>query len=91
MHSEAFSRADDVLLSISPILADQEQVVESLQKVIMENPSFDNNDLKDIVEEVYSDFLKETSKSVSKKADAPKKQESKTAQSKQNVVDWDDL
>ena len=57
----------------------------------MENPSFDNNDLKDIVEEVYSDFLKETSKSVSKKADAPKKQESKTAQSKQNVVDWDDL
>ena len=91
IHSEAFSRADDVLLSISPILADQEQVVESLQKVIVENPSFDNNDLKEIIEDVYSDFLKETSKSVSKKADAPKEQKSKTSQSKQNVVDWDDL
>lgn len=91
IHSEAFSRADDVLLSISPVLADQEEVVESLQKVIVENPSFDNNDLKEIIEDVYSDFLKETSKSVSKKADAPKKQESKTAQSKQNIVDWDDL
>lgn len=91
MHSEAFSRADDVLGSISPVLADQEQVVESLQKVIMENPSFDNNDLKEIVEEVYSDFLNESSKSVSKKVSASKKQESKPVSAKQNIVDWDDL
>ena len=92
IHSEAFSRADNVLESISPVLAEQEQIVESLQKVIVENPSFDNNDLKEIVEEVYSDFLKESSKSVSKKADAPKKQESSKSKSiQEDVIDWDDL
>lgn len=90
-HSEAFSRADDVLSSIDPVLADQDQVVESLQKVIMENPSFDNNDLKEIVEEVYGDMLKQASKSVSKKAATPKKQETNTSRSKETYVDFDDL
>ena len=40
----------------------------------------------------YSDFLKESSKSVSKKADAPKKQESSKSKSiREDVIDWDDL
>lgn len=90
-HSEAFSRADDVLSSIDPVLANQDQVVESLQKVIMENPSFDNNDLKEIVEEVYGDMLKQASKSVSKKAVTPKKKETNTSRSKETYVDFDDL
>ena len=90
MHSEAFSRADSILESISPQLADQEQVVESLQQVIMENPSFDNNDLKEIVEEVYGDMIKQASKSVSKKAE-PKKQQPRTPKKQENIVDWDDL
>ncbi len=90
-HSEAFSRADDVLNSINPSLADQDQVVESLQQVIVENPSFDNDDLKEIVEEVYSDILKKTSKTVSKKAVEPKKQETKISKKQESYVDWDDL
>mgnify|MGYP003139071682 CR=1 FL=1 len=90
MHSEAFSRADDILSSISPQLADQDQVVESLQQVIMENPSFDNDDLKEIVEDVYGDVIKQASKSVSKKA-TPKKQETKEPKKQENYVDWDDL
>lgn len=89
-HSEAFSRADDVLSSIDPVLAGQDQVVESLQKVIMENPSFDNNDLKEIVEEVYGDMIKQASKSVSKKA-TPKKQETKESRSKESYLDFEDL
>ena len=90
MHSEAFSRADDILSSISPQLADQDQVVESLQQVIMENPSFDNDDLKEIVEDVYGDVIKQASKSVSKKA-TPKKQETKEPKKQEDYVDWDDL
>lgn len=90
MHSEAFSRADDILSSISPQLADQDQVVESLQQVIMENPSFDNNDLKEIVEEVYGDMIKQASKTVSKKA-APKETKKKESRSKESYVDFDDL
>mgnify|MGYP003329282376 CR=1 FL=1 len=90
MHSQAFSRADDILSSISPQLADQDQVVESLQKVIMENPSFDNDDLKEIVEEVYGDMIKQASKTVSKKAE-PKEQTTKEPKKHEDYVDWDDL
>tara|TARA_Y100000813_G_scaffold12488_1_gene8573 strand:+ start:1937 stop:3088 length:1152 start_codon:yes stop_codon:yes gene_type:complete len=90
MHSEAFSRADDILSSINPQLADQDQVVESLQQVIVENPSFDNDDLKEIVEEVYGDMVNKASKTVSKKA-APKETKSITSRKKDNYVSWDDL
>lgn len=92
VHSQAFSRADSILEEISPVLAEQEQIVESLQKVIVENPSFDNNDLKEIVEEVYGDFLKETSKSVSKKVAPKKKQNVQQSQPvSPDILDWDDL
>ena len=90
MHSEAFSRADDILSSISSQLADQDQVVESLQQVIVENPSFDNNDLREIVEEVYGDIINQASKTVSKKAE-PKETKSKEPRKKDNYVSWDDL
>jgi hypothetical protein len=89
IHSEAFSRADTILESISPKLANQDQVVESLQQVIMENPSFDNDDLKEIVEEVYGDMVKQASKTVSKKA-VPKETK-KESRSKEMYVDFDDL
>lgn len=89
-HSIAFSRADDVLSSISPQLADQESVVESLQQVIMENPSFDNDDLKEIVQEVYGDMLEQASKTVSKKAE-PKETKKKESRSKESYIDFDDL
>ena len=92
VHSQAFSRADSILEGISPVLAEQEQIVESLQKVIVENPSFDNDDLKEIVEEVYGDFLKETSKSVSKKVAPKKKQNVQQSQPvSPDILDWDDL
>lgn len=90
MHSEAFSRADEILSSVSSQLADQDQVVESLQQVIVENPSFDNDDLKEIVEEVYGDMIDKASKTVSKKA-VPKETKSKEPRKKDNYVDWDDL
>ena len=91
LNSQAFSKAESILESISPALADEDHIVETFQKVIVENPSFDDNDLIEIVQDVYGDFLKETSKSVSKKAE-PKKQASKAkSEQKQNFVDFDDL
>ena len=90
IHSQAFSRADEILSSVSSQLADQDQVVESLQQVIVENPSFDNDDLKEIVEEVYGDMINKASKTVSKKAE-PKKQVTKEPRKENNYVDWDDL
>ena len=91
MHSTAYSKADEILSGIDPLLAEQDPVVESLQKVIVENPDFDDNDLIEIVQTVYSDFKKDASKSVSKKASVPKKQVTKISQSKQDYMDWDEI
>lgn len=88
---QAYSRAEEVLNQVDPSLADQDPVIDNLQQVIMENPSFDNNDLLEMVQQVYNDYLKGMSKSVSKKASPAKKQETKPSQSKQDFVDWEDV
>lgn len=90
IHSKAYSKAEDILGQVDSLLVEQDPVVESLQKVIVENPSFDDNDLIEIVQQVYSDFKKDTSKTVSKKASPVKKQETKTP-IKQDFVDWDEI
>lgn len=92
-HSEyaAFSKASDLLSQVDPMLAEQINVVENLQKVIVENPHFDDNDLSEIVQEVYGEVKKEVSQKVSKKASAPKRQSVAKSKEKQNFVDFDDL
>lgn len=95
IHSNAFSRAGDILSQVSPSLVQQENVIDSLQKVIVENPSFDNNDLIELVNEVYGDYIKQTSKNVSNKVakSAPKKKQNVTpAKPKvEEYLDWEDL
>lgn len=91
-HASAFSKAEEVLNVVDSNLISNDELVESLQKVIVENPDFDDNDLISIVEEVFGNFKKETSKSVSKKVGhLPAQKEQINAQSKENYVDWDDL
>lgn len=89
-HMTAFSKAEEILGQVSPMLAEQEEIVDNLQSVIVENPSFDNDDLLEIVQEVYGDVKKEVSQKVSRKAEAPKKQIEKKS-SKENYVDFEDL
>lgn len=95
MHSQAFSKADSILSQVNQSLVNDDKVVESLQQVIMENPQFDDNDLLDIVQEVYGNFKKETSKKVSRKiAKSPQKrvvQNSPSERKVESYVDWDDL
>ena len=92
VHAAAFSKADEVLSSIDPVLADQDEVVESLQKIIVENPSFDDNDLMEIVQEVYGNVKKEASKSVSKKvSDNQVSKKQANTRSKEEFIDWDEL
>ena len=92
VHSAAFTKSEEVLNQINPELVQNDQIVESLQKVIVENPSFDDNDLVDIVQEVYGNTKKEASKSVSKKvSQSEKKQETKVSKEKVNYTSFDDL
>ena len=61
----------------------------------MENPSFDDNDILELVNEVYGDYVKQTSKTVSKKVakSAPKKKQNVTPSQpkKEEYLDWEDL
>ena len=88
---QAYSRAEEILNQIDPSLSSQDPVIDNLQQVIMENPSFDNNDLLEMVQQVYNDYLKGMSKSVSKKVSTTKKQETKPSQSKEDFIDWEDV
>ena len=90
VNSQAFSKAETALTQVDPMLAQQDNILETLQKIVMENPSFDNEDLVEIVQDVYGDIKKTASKSVSKKAE-PKKQEKKAPTSKEDYLDWEDL
>lgn len=87
----AFTRADSLLQEVNPSLTKDGAIIESLQKVIVENPTFDDNDLKEIVNEVYGEFRKETSKTLSKKAQPKKKEIVKGQSKKQEYLDWEDL
>ena len=95
IHYSAFSKADSILNQISPSLATDQEIVESLQKVIVENPKFDDNDLLDIVNEVYGDYVKSISKKVSDKASkgvSKRKQSTTSSQPKyEQYLDWEDL
>lgn len=95
VHYNAFSKADSILNQVSESLSDDQEIVENLQKVIVENPSFDDNDLLDIVNEVYGDYVNSISKKVSKKVakTAPKKKQSNVPAKveKEDILDWDDL
>lgn len=92
VHSAAFSKSEVVLNQINPELVKNDNIVESLQKVIVENPSFDDNDLIDIVQEVYGDAKKKASKTVSNKVtQSAKKQETKVSKEKQSFASFDDL
>ena len=92
VHSAAFSKSEVVLNQVNPDLIKNDNIVESLQKVIVENPSFDDNDLIEIVQEVYGDAKKKASKTVSKKvSQAEKKQETKVSEEPLNYASFDDL
>jgi hypothetical protein len=91
LNSQAFSRADEILSSVDESLSQNEQVVETLQNIIMENPSFDNDDLLEIVNDVFGAEKKKISKSVSRKAITPQKQEKKEPRKQEEYVDWDDF
>tara|TARA_Y100001937_G_scaffold75788_1_gene102970 strand:- start:351 stop:1526 length:1176 start_codon:yes stop_codon:yes gene_type:complete len=92
VHSAAFSKSEAILDQVNPDLVNNDQIVESLQKVVVENPSFDDNDLLEIVQEVYGSSKKQASKAVSKKvAQAAPKQVTEVSKDKQTYVSFDDL
>lgn len=92
IHTNAYKKADQILESVNPSLTQDNNILETFQKIIVDNPSFDDNDLLDIVKEVYGNVEEQASKSVSKKA-KPVKQEKQNInqRSKEAFVSFEDL
>lgn len=90
VHTQAYSRAESVLETIDTNLRNEQQIVENFQRVIVNNPDFDDNDLKEIAEEVYGDFKKKASKSVSKKLPMAEKPTTKSNK-KEDYVSFEDF
>lgn len=95
IHYTAFSKSDSILNQVSESLAENPEIVENLQKVIVENPQFDDNDLLEIVNDVYGDYINNISKKVSTKVakTAPKKKQTVNPSQVevQDHLDWEDL
>ena len=90
VHTQAFSKAESILSQIDTTLAENDQIIESFQKVIVENPSFDDDDLNEIVREVYGDYKKEASEKVSKKLAVSEKPEKKS-RGKEDILSFEDF
>jgi len=87
----AFSKSDELLSSISPKLSENNEILESVQKMVLENPDFADEDYLEIINGAYEETLKTASKSVSKKVGkAPAKQEPKERK-REEYLSFDDL
>ena len=94
-HSElhAYNTAAEILESTNPTLVDNDEVLDNLQQIIVDNPDFTEQDIVDIVNEVYGGIQKKASKSVSKKIsnNVPKEIEKPSDRAYEDYVDWEDI
>ena len=89
----AYDTAAEILDSTNPALLNNEEVLDNLQQIIVDNPDFTEQDIVDIVNEVYGGIQKKASKSVSKKItnNVPKSIEKPDDRAYEDYVDWEDI
>jgi hypothetical protein len=99
--NRAGERADNLLEKFDASLKDNKDVYNSLQDSIYENPSLDDNDFMELLQEAYGSAKKDEAQAkvdeaVQKKAPSKKKVEEKSGPQPEMVgdneaLDWDDL
>jgi hypothetical protein len=92
----AYDAAAEVLDKTNPALLDNEEVLDNLQQIIVDNPDFQEQDIVDIVTEVYGGIQKKASKSVSKKINnnnnnVPKSIDKPDNRDYEDYADWEDI
>jgi hypothetical protein len=95
-HKNAFMLADEITSKIDPALSKQEEVINSVQKMIFENPNLTHDDYSDLVKDVYGSVRKENSQAVSDKIPETEKnsqvnQKKKPVNDFENYMDFDEL
>ena len=93
MELMAYEAANDVLENVNPALAGNDEVLDNLQQIIVDNPDFTEQDIVDIVTEVYGGIQQKASKSVSQKISnsVPSSIEKPSSREYEDYVDWEDI
>ena len=76
-HKAAFTKADEIIGKVQPSLSSNEFVVEAVEKIIFDNPDFSNEDIQEIVADIYGKEKKSASKAVSKKIQSKSEEQPK--------------
>lgn len=89
----AYDAAAEVLDQTNPALLNNDEVLDNLQQIIVDNPDFTEQDIVDIVNEVYGGIQKKASKSVSKKISnsVPSNIDKPDSRDYEDYVDWEDI
>ena len=87
----AFSKSDELLSGISPKLSENEEILESVQKMVLENPDFADEDYLEIIKGAYEETLKTASQSVSKKVEKVSEKQEPKERRREEYLSFDDL
>jgi len=90
----AYQAAHDILNQTNPALISNAEVLDNLQQIIVDNPDFSEQDIVDIVNEVYGGIQKQASKNVSQKISNQNSSQPKKSNAKrdyEDYVDWEDF
>ena len=95
-HKTAFSLASELVNKVDSTLTSNEEIIDSVQKMIYDNPSFSDDDYLELIEKVYGSVKKKSSQAVSNKildADANTEAPSgkKPVEEYENFMDFEEL
>jgi hypothetical protein len=95
-HKTAFSLASELVGKVDSTLASNNNIIDTVQKMIYDNPSFTSEDYLELIEKVYGSVKKDSSQAVSNKildADTNTKVNSKQKPKDEyeNYLDFEEL
>jgi len=91
-HKTAFTQADTIINEIAPSLSSNDMVINSVEKLIFDNPEMSKDQIGEMVREVYGKEHMKASKAVSKKIQSKSiEQPVRTLADLEDIVDFDDI
>ena len=92
LHNRAYDKAEHILGTVHSSLQKDSSIVDALQQEIMKYPDWTDDQLLEIVREVFGTKTKQISKSVSNKVNSvPKKQVKQQEREKEQYLSFEDL
>jgi len=93
VQKNAYNKADYLIREVEPNLLENEKVINAVQKLIVDNNEFSDDEIKEIISSLYNKEVKKASKAVSKKiqSSSEKQAEKGTSEEYENYIDFEDF